>query len=39
MKGGEWMNIAHIVKERIEQYHETEPILVEEIVKGLDNYM
>lgn len=38
MKGGEWMNIAHIVKERIEQYHETEPILVEEIVKGLDNY-
>ncbi|MBN2285497.1 MAG: hypothetical protein JXI43_03530 [Tissierellales bacterium] len=32
------MNITHVVKERIEHYKETEPILVEEIVKGLDNY-
>ena len=31
------MSIAHVVKERIEHYQETEPILIEEIVKGLDN--
>ncbi len=37
MKGGECMSIAHVVKERIEHYQETEPILIEEIVKGLDN--
>ena len=30
------MNIAHVVRERIEHYKETEPILIEEIVKGLD---
>lgn len=32
------MNIAHVVKKRIDYYQETEPILVEDIVKGLDNY-
>lgn len=32
------MNIAHFVKERIEQYQATEPILVEEVIKGLDNH-
>ena len=36
VKGGKCMNIAHVVRERIEHYKETEPILIEEIVKGLD---
>lgn len=36
MKGGKCMNIAHVVRERIEHYKETEPILIEEIAKGLD---
>lgn len=32
------MTIANVVKERIEQYQATEPILVEEIIKGLDKH-
>lgn len=32
------MNITHFVKERIDQYQATEPILVEEVIKGLDNH-
>lgn len=31
------MNVAHVVKERIEQYQDSEPILVEEILKDLDH--
>lgn len=32
------MNVTHVVKERINKYQVTEPILVEEVLKGLDNH-
>lgn len=32
------MKVTHVVRERIEQYQASEPILVEDIVKGLDNH-
>jgi len=32
------MNVAFVVKERIEQYHVTEPILVEEISEGMNDH-
>lgn len=38
VKEGEYMNVTHIVRERIAQYETAEPILIEEILKGLDNY-
>jgi DNA-binding Lrp family transcriptional regulator len=38
MKDGECMNIANVVKEKIEQYEATEPILVDEVVDGLGNH-
>jgi DNA-binding Lrp family transcriptional regulator len=38
MKGDEYMNVAHVVKEKIEQYKATEPILVDEIVEGLGKH-
>ena len=39
MKGGECMNIANLVKERIERYEVTEPILVEEIAKDIEDHI
>lgn len=38
MKEGEEMNVTHIVTERIKKYNVTEPILVEEVLKGLANH-